>query len=125
MALYHHGAIMQGSGGVKDTNQQVIAELGVEPDTAVGHILESYTSLNDNQRAGLQRSKRGRRQHYLVIHSLAKLAMMTARKRQPKTIAKINQRLANLGLEQDDNGNADVEQSTAQYEFKGGKFFFE
>ena len=72
---------------VENTHQQVVTEFGIELHAAVSHILQTYVSFDDDQRAGFSRSKRSRSQDDLVVNTFAKLPAMP-RKRHAKAISK-------------------------------------
>src|SRR5689334_13075132 len=102
MASHDDRAIMQRTRSVENTDQQVIAELGVELHTAVSHILQTNVAFDHDERAGLRRGERRRSEHDFVVNAFAKLSAMP-RERHAKSIAKTNQCLANLRLKQHDD----------------------
>src|SRR5215213_8142912 len=124
MSSHHHRAIVQWTRSVENTHQQVVTELGIELHTAIRHILQPDISLDDDQRTRFSRSECRRREDDLVIHALAKLPVMP-RKRHAKTIPKRNQRLANFRLEQDDDGNTDIQQPVTKNELERREILFD
>src|SRR5262247_785801 len=124
MASHHHCPIMQRARSVENTNQQVVTQLRVELHAAVSHILQPDISLDNDQRAGLGRSERRRRENDFVVNTFAKLPTMP-RKWHPKSIAKRNQRLANFRLEQNDDRNTDIEQPVTEHELQRREILFD
>src|SRR6185295_17193905 len=94
--------------------QQIVAQLGIKFDTAVDDIFQADVPLDNDQRASLRGCQRRRRQNHLVVHALAELSVMPPRERHAKAIAESDQRLPDLVLKENDDGNADVEQGAAQ-----------
>ena len=94
---------------IKDTHQQIVTKLRVELHSAIGHILQPDIALDHDQRAGLGGSERGRCKNHLVVNTFTKLPAMRSSKRHTKAIAKRDQRLPNLRLEKNDDGDADIE----------------
>src|SRR6185295_8261179 len=115
MTSHHHSAVVQRTRSVENTNQQVVAQLGIELHAAVSHILQPDVSLDHDQRTRLSGSERRRREDDFVVNTLAKLPAMP-RKRHPKSISKRNQRLANFRLEQNDDRDTDIKQPVTENE---------
>src|SRR4029078_11164729 len=67
---------------------------------------------------------RRRRQNDFVVDALAKLSTMPS-KRHAKSIAKTNQRLANLQRKQNDDRDTDVQQSIAEHKLKRREILFD
>src|SRR5204862_4698680 len=99
MPLDHHGPIMQRRGRIENVYQQIVAQFSVKLHTTIGDILQSHIAFDHYQRACFQRCQRCGCEHYFVVNTLAKLAVMTPRQRQTETIAERDECLTDLCLE--------------------------
>src|SRR5262245_24986490 len=109
---------MQRRSRIEDRNNQVVTKFGVEPHAGVDDSLQTDIPFDYDQRAGLCRCQSRGSQYNFVINALAKLAVMTARKRHAKAISKTYQGLPNFGLKKHDDDHANVKQRTTQNEFE-------
>src|SRR5262249_33637546 len=118
MPSHYHGTVMQRTGRIEDTYQQIVREFCIQVDPAIRNILQSHASLDDNQSSCFSRSECGSGQYHLVIHAFTKLAPVGPGKGHADAIAKGNQRLSDLRLEQHNNRDANVEEAVAENEFE-------
>src|SRR5713226_1491481 len=105
MPPHDDSAVVERAGRVENTHHQIVTKFGVEVYSAIGKILQSHVPLNNNQGACLRRGKRCRRQYDFIVDTFAELAMMSACKWHPKTIAESNQRRSDLRLEEHNDRN--------------------
>src|SRR5262245_3863767 len=105
---------MQRTGRIKNTNQQIVGEFRIKVYAAIRDILQSDVALDDDQGSSLRGSKSGGGQYHLIIYTFTKLASMGPGKRHPNSIAKSNQCLPDLRLEQHNDRYANVEEAIAE-----------
>src|SRR5262249_39181533 len=124
MPSHYHGTVMQRTGRIEDTYQQIVREFRIQVDPTIRDILQPHVSLDDNQGSCLSRSECGGGQYHLVIYAFAKLAPVGTGKGHADAIAKGNQRLSDLRLEQHNNRYANVEEAVTENEFESGEILF-
>jgi hypothetical protein len=101
--LHDHRAIVQGAARMKDGQQQVARQLGVQPHAAFDEGAQSDVPLDHDQRAGFIRGQAAHRDQDIF----GELGPLVAA-REPALASQARQRAADLGLEQYDYGQRQV-----------------
>src|SRR5688572_30543354 len=116
MPAHDHRAIMEWRLRVEDADQQIVTQFGIQLYPAVNDVLEPDIALYHDQRAGLGGGQRGGGEHNLVVNTFAELPVVLAREGHTEPVTEGNQCLTNFGLEEHDDGDADVEQGSTEDE---------
>src|SRR5205085_11814963 len=97
-----------------------------EAHAAVHDVLEADAALYNDERAGFGRGERRCGQDDLVIDAFAELsALACGQERQTYAIAERDERLSDLGLEENDDQDGQVEEEAAQDVFERGEVIAE
>ena len=104
---------MQGRCRIEYRHEQVVTEFRIQLHPGIHDRLQRNVALDDKQGAGFGGGETGRRQHYFIIDTFAKLASMPGPEGRSEPIAEPDQRPANLWLKQYDDRKGNEEQTTA------------
>ena len=112
IALNDNGAIMHGGAGIKDRQQEVSRDPGVQRDAAFDKRPQADFAFDDNQGANLLVRKLLERQEQF-FNGFA--AMETASEADDAALPDPGQEAANLALEHDDHAEGGIRSECGQY----------
>ena len=111
IALHDHRAVMQRRRRLKDADQQIVGELGIERNAALDVVAKADRSLDHDDGAGLLRRQGGRRHHQLLDRVV--VADLAIEPPEQPAAAEMDERAADVGLQQHDGREHDVADDVA------------